>query len=649
MNKITAKHKLSILLLSAAVLAACSNTAAQAPNEQTTAAAVNAGSGTATSGGTSATAAVGMTKLGDLVEYEADDVYSDYANGAAAQIQLNGTGAAVQGTGVEVKGGEVRITAPGTYVVSGALNEGQLVIDSEDKGVVRVVLNGVTVHNSSSAAIYVKKAGKAVISLPEGTVNQVSDGKTYVYADASTDEPNAAIFSDADLTFNGSGKLVVNGNFNNGITSKDDLKIMGGTYEIHAEDDALMGRDLVAVKDGRVTIEAGGDGIKSTYDTDTTKGSIALEAGSFHITSGSDGIQSANSIWIEGGTYSIVSGGGSAAVPAKVNTSRGSGGGESVAAATETGSAKGMKATANLVIKNGTFTIDSADDSIHTNSGIAIDGGQIEVTSGDDGIHADASIAIAGGTIRVAKSYEGIESGEIFISGGEVSVTASDDGINVSGGNDGSAVSGRAGQNQFSSSASNKLMISGGQVFVDSNGDGLDANGSIEMSGGTVMVSGPTSSGNGALDYDQGFVLSGGQLITAGSAGMAQGASDSSTQNSIMMQYSQTQKAGTIVHLEDSKGNTIVTFAPQKNYQAVVISTPKLSSGSYTLYSGGTATGSATNGLYGDGSYQGGTKIVTFEVAKSVTWLNESGVTEAGSGRMGGGRGGMGGGGMGRP
>lgn len=181
------------------------------------------------------------------------------------------------------------------------------------------------------------------------------------------------------------------------------------------------------------------------------------------------------------------------------------------------------------------------------------------------------------------------------------------------------------------------LNIHGGTIFVDANGDGLDANGSISMTAGTVIVNGPTANNNGALDYDGSFEMTGGLLIAAGSSGMAQAASEQSTQNSILLSYPSTQAAGTVVHLADSKGNEIATFAPSKDYQSVFISSPELvEAAGYTLYSGGTSTGSEAGGLYAKGDYQGGTKVVEFSIADSVTWLNESGVTTARSGGFGG-------------
>ncbi len=635
MKKLRNSKKFGIVFLSAVILSACGDSSAS-PSD------VSSSAATSEQSNETSEQAVG-TDLTGKVAYDNDDYDTDWSKESSTVIELNGTDANISGSGAAVKDGSITITAAGTYVLSGKWNDGQIVVDVQDKGVVQLVLNGAVIHNSVSAPIYVKEAGKTVITLQEGTENIVSDGETYAYSDASTDEPNASIFSKDDLTFNGKGKLTVHGNYNNGITSKDELKLTGGTIDIHAVDDGLMARDMVAVQQAAITIEAGGDGIKTTNDTDASKGFIAIEGGTFNIKAGSDGIQGASSVLFGGGSYTIVSGGGSKNGRVKTDNNRpGPWGNRTAQSAnqleeTESQSAKAVKATADIVVNSGTFNIDSADDAIHGNSHITITGGDFDINSGDDGIHADASITIIGGTMAIAKSYEGIESAAVTISDGDIHVTASDDGINIAGGNDGSSTNGRPGQNQFSTSENNKLTIHGGAVTVDAAGDGLDANGSIYVTGGTVIVNGPTGNNNGSLDYDGTFEMSGGFLVAAGSSGMPQTPSEESKQYSVIMNYSQTQQAGSMVHLEDSKGNTVVTFAPSKNYQAIVISSPNLKKDSaYTLYSGGTSNGSKSNGLYNDGEYQGGTKVVEFEITTPVTWLSESGVTAARSGHPGG-------------
>lgn len=613
------KKTVILALLCATVLSACQNLAST-PNN--------------TPSASSPAAAAQAPAAPVPVTYSQDDENSDWKTANPSYIELSATGASIKGSGAVAKDRTVTITAAGTYVLSGIWDQGQIVVDAPNEDKVRVVLNGVEIHSKESAPIYVKQADKTIITLQDGTKNVVTDAAEYTAVDSSTDEPNAAIFSKDDLTINGTGALTVRGNHNNGITSKDELKITGGSIMVYAADDGLMGRDLVAIKGGTITIEAAGDGIKSTNDTDASKGIVSIDEGTLLVKAGRDGIQAAASVEINGGSFTVSSGGGSENGVAKVSEMNGGMRGPSPAGAAantnaaEEASGKAIKAGANITIAKGTFRIDSADDAIHSNNRVAIAGGNLSIASGDDGIHADSSILIAGGNIEITKSYEGIESSAVTISGGETKVTASDDGINIAGGADGSSANGRPGQNTFSSSsANNMLTVTGGTVHVNSSGDGLDSNGSILMSGGTVFVSGPTANNNGAVDYDGAFELTGGLLIAAGSAGMAQAPSEQSSQHSILMTYPQVQKAGMIVELKDKNGSTLASFAPDKSFQTVVIGSAELKKDAvYSLYTGGA-------------------KTVEFTIANSITWLNEAGVTSATSSGPGGFGGGAGGGG----
>ncbi len=641
MNKKFRASRLLAVLLCTAFLTSCSDNSVPQTNtasQSTASTEANTNSGDSKNAGA-------VTK--DRVTYEKNDDYSDWKNENPNYIELKGNSASIKGSGAAVNGSKITITAAGVYALSGKLDNGQILVDVQDKGTVKLVLNGAEINSADNAPIYAKNAGKTIVSLQEGTQNVVTDGKNYVLADAATDEPSAAIFSKDNLTINGTGKLTVRANYKDGITSKDDLKITAGNIQIYSADDGIVGRDMIAVKGGNITIEATGDGIKSTNDTDAAKGFIALEGGTFAIKAGADGIQAETSLLITGGNFTVLSNGGSANGTAKMGDNRQNPLGQKGNATTtktdetESQSAKGIKASADITISGGTFSIDSSDDAIHSNNSVTIAGGDISIASGDDGIHADSSLTIKEGKINIKKSYEGIESALITVSGGETRVISSDDGVNVAGGRDGSSVNGRPGQNSFSSSSNNKLTISGGYLSVDATGDGLDSNGSIAMTGGIVVVSGPTASNNGALDYDGTFEMSGGFLIAAGSAGMAQAPSEQSGQYSIAMNYSKAQQAGTLVHLKDSKGNTVVTFAPKKQYQAVVISSPELKKDTeYTLYSGGTSTGSSLEGLYTGGEYKDGTKIASFTISSSITWLSETGVTTGRTGNPGGPNGG---------
>lgn len=519
------------------------------------------------------------TMSDNIVEYEENDFYTDWEDENPIYITLNNSSAKVEGSGAEVNGNIITVKSPGTFVISGKLDDGQIIVDSESDDAVRLILNNAEINCSDNSPVYIKNSGKTIISLAENTENTVTDGSSYNLSDGE-DEPDAAIFSKSDLTINGPGSLTVNANYNNGIKGKDNLIITGGSIAVNSVDDGLTGRDLLAVSDADITITSQGDGIKSTNDEDETMGNIVLQSGNLVISSG----------------------------------------------------AKGMEAENTITIIDGKFTINSTDDSLHSNKNIDISGGEFDITSEDDGIHADSSINIDGGTINILKSYEGIESANINISEGTIKIKSSDDGINVAGGNDGSSINGRESQSSFASKENYSLNILDGSIYIDASGDGLDANGSIYMSGGTVIVNGPVSNGNGALDYDQTFEISGGLLVATGSAGMAQSPSESSSQNSVLINYSQIQSAGTIANISDESGNSLVTFAPSKDYQTLLISTPDIELNSiYQLYTGGSSTETDAYGLSVNGTYTNGTKLTDFTVSKSVLSITETGEESAGS------------------
>jgi hypothetical protein len=624
MNIKMKRFKLLAAMLAAITLSACGNSTVQNLNEDT--------KQVVSTNDSSSEKSIIVTS--EMISYDKDDDYSDWKNENPTYIELNKNSAAINGAGAVVKESKITIIEAGTYVFSGKLENGQIIVDVENEEIVKLVLNGVEISCSDNAPIYVKNAEKTIISLPEGTQNIIMDGSEYVFSDSLSDEPSAAIFSKDDLSVNGTGELTVRANYKDGIVSKDDLKINGGNIDIVSTDDGLIGRDKVLIKEGNITITAGGDGIKTTNDTDDEKGFIAFDGGVFDIKAGADGIQAETSVLITDGEFTIFSGGGSENGHIKVSDDRKfmpekqENTLTSKTSEVENQSKKAIKAVSDITINGGTINIDSADDAVHSNNSINIAGGDITITSGDDGIHADSSITIKDGKIDIKKSYEGIESMLVAISGGETHIISSDDGINVAGGNDGSAVNGRPGQNKFGSSGNNNLRIDGGYVMVDALGDGLDANGSIYMTNGIVIVNGPIANNNGALDYDGEFEISGGLLVAAGSAGMAQAPSDQSNQKSILMYYSDIQKANTLIHLEDSNGNTVMTFAPKKDYQSVVISSPVLKENeSYTLYTGGTLTGDVSEGINTNGNYQGGTKVVDFTINSSVIYLSEEGIT----------------------
>jgi hypothetical protein len=565
------------------------------------------------------------------VTYDKDDLDPGQDTSGASSISLQGNSITFNGTGITVHGTQVTITSGGTYSIRGTLDDGQILVDTKEEETVKLVLNGVDITCSTSAPFNIINAGKTVITLADGTDNIVTDGDSYIFENAESDEPDAAIFSKDDLTINGNGSLTVTANFNHGIVSKDDLKITGGRITVTAVNDGIRGKDSLSVKGGTIMIQAGGDGMQSSNDEDPEKGSISIEGGTITIIAKEDGIQAKNNLNITGGTMTLTTGGGSSTGSTAAPDPWGGRAG-TVTGATAA-SAKGLKAGGVITISGGTITIDASDDAIHANDRITIDGGTIIADSGDDGIHADSTIEINGGSLRITKSYEGIESPAITLRDGTIHIIARDDGINAAGGNDASSLQGRPGQNTFNPTSGISLIISGGYIVIDADGDGIDVNGPITMTGGTVIVNGPTSNGNGALDYDGTFTMSGGYLLAAGSSGMAQAPGTTSPQYSVMVTFSSPQSEGTMVHIETEDGKEILTFVPAKAYQSIVFSSSQLEKGAtYNVYTGGSSTGTNTDSMYSGGIYAAGTRVTSFTVSGSVTYAGSSGAV---GGRLG--------------
>ena len=613
-----------------------------------------AGSGTSSSSSSASSAVEAAAPIS--VTYSAEDTDSSWDASSATSVSLQGTSITVDGNGASAKDGTLTITAAGTYVLSGTLSAGQVVINTGKEDTVRLVLNGASISSSTGSAIDAEQSKKVIITLAEGTSNTVSDAAAYSGANQSSDGPNAAIFSEDDLTVNGAGKLTVNGNCMNGIVSKDSLVITGGKISVTAVNDAIRGKDSVAIQNGTFTLNAGGDGIQSNNDNDTSKGWISLDGGVYDITASHDGVQAETVLQVSGGTYSLVTGGGSANASTgdKGNDRQGWGqrgpasdqsstSGDTSSAAedeTESTSAKGLKAGTGVILTGGTYQIDSSDDSIHSNGSVSVSGGTFSLSSGDDGMHADSSLNISDGTITIAKSYEGIEGATIIVSGGKIDLTASDDGLNAAGGNDQSSTNGRPGQNSFSSDSSYLIQITGGSLYINASGDGIDSNGNLEIDGGTILVNGPTNDGNGALDYGDNAtcIITGGILVAAGSSGMMETPGTSSTQNTLAVVYSSTQKAGTLVTVKDEDGASVLTFAPSKDYESIVISTPELKQGkTYMVYSGGTCSSQSTNGFYEQGTCSGSTKLTDVTLSSAVTKISDSGSAVTTGGMNGGG------------
>ncbi|HEY1015551.1 MAG TPA: carbohydrate-binding domain-containing protein [Herpetosiphonaceae bacterium] len=569
----------------------------------------SAGAPAASSSGATAAATAVPTPAASVAEALAgkdeikDAAAAAPASGGETTITLSGDSITAGGAGVTVDGAQATITAAGTYRLSGTLADGRIVVDTADKEPVRLILDGAALSSSTSSPLAIMQAATVEITLAEGSENSVADAAAYVYAAPDVDEPNAAIFSAADLTIDGAGALTVSGNANDGIASKDGLLISGGTITVTAADDGIRGKDYLAVRGGTITVTAKGDGLKSDNAEDPARGYVAIEGGSLAVTAGGDALSAETDALIADGTLHLTAGGGADG---------------SLAA---DASAKGVKAASNVTIDGGALTIDAADDAIHSNANVTINNGTLALASGDDGVHADAALTINGGATTISQSYEGIESAVITINGGSVHLVAEDDGVNVAGGADGSGMQrpGGRGRDTGAYAGSFFLRINGGEVVVDAGGDGLDANGAIEMTGGLVLVSGPTAQMNAALDYDGGFAISGGTLVAAGSAGMAQAPGANSSQRSVQINFTATQPAGSLVQIQAADGANLMTFAPAKDFQTLVFSSPALAAGDYQILVGGSPAGAAVGGWYEGGAASAGAAYATFSASEIVT------------------------------
>lgn len=479
------------------------------------------------------------------LKYSDRDLDASYDAASATTIELAGSSASVTGAGAVANGATVAVSEPGTYVVSGSLNDGQLVVEAGAEDKVQIVLDGVSIHNEAGPALYVKQADKVFVTLADGTENELSDGAGYDVS-ADENEPYAALFSCDDLTINGSGSLSVAGCTNDGIASKDDLVITGGTFNVEAVGDALRGRDCVKICDGAFTLMAGEDAVKSSNDEDGTRGFVCIDGGTFSISAGDDAVHAETLMRITDGQVDV------------------------------TACYEGYEGVW-VVIDGGTTSIVSSDDALNAASPTttdaamgdapgapaspAADGAGGTATDGAGVAPADAAADSAG--VPPADSAAGGTSNGAFEQGSEAAQP----------GGQGMAEGGGAGM----SDSDCLVQVNGGRTVLNAEGDGIDSNGSVEVNGGTLFVSGPTNSGNGFFDYDLEATVSGGTVVMTGTSGMAQNFT-SGTQAFAMVSAS--GQAGSEVALTDEAGNEVASLVAAKRFDTVLVSAPGFAEGS---------------------------------------------------------------------
>lgn len=339
-------------------------------------------------------------------------------------IKLSDDSTTCDSDAVQISGNTVTIIGEGTYILSGTLTDGMVIVDAEDTDKVQLVLDGVDITSAESAAIYVREADKVFITTASDSQNTLTNGGTYTAIDDNNID--AAIFSKSDLTLNGAGSLTITAKAGHGVVSKDDLVLTSGTYQIDAASHGLSGKDSVRIASGSYTIVSGKDGIHAENADDTSLGFVYLADGTFDITSDGDGISAGNWLQADGGVYTVKAGGGSENVQKSDGEWQFGPGQQTESTDTteeDTVSMKAIKAAGELILKGGKYSLDSTDDTIHSNANITISDGEFTLASGDDGIHADSATTISGGTIDITESYEGIEGLSIDITGGETYVS----------------------------------------------------------------------------------------------------------------------------------------------------------------------------------------------------------------------------------
>lgn len=546
---------------------------------------------------------------------------------ADGSITLSPDGSTSTDASVRIDGQTVTITQAGTYQIAGTLGDGTLIVESAENAKITLVLGGVSIKNSTSAAIQIATADDVTIELSEGTTNVLQSGEEVDIATATEDEEasGGALQSKADLKIKGKGSLTVLGYLNNGIHCTKDLKIKNGNISVTALGHGIKGKNSVTVSGGTMTVTSGKDGITSDETENEEKGFVTIEDGEIIITSAGDGVSAETTLTVTGGVISIISGGGSA---------------------------------------------NAQDDALHTDGDMTISGGECILSTGDDGAHAALSLTVLGGKITVLTSYEGLEANQITLAGGELDITASDDGINANGGSDGfsggfgggfgggrggmggsfggrrndtnnhsgdmtppdnsnmqtppdgNAPSGNPptmpGQDAADSTTTDDttdkqpvLLITGGKITVNADGDGLDSNGNLRVEGGDITINGPSNGGNGALDIgtenDGAGVIAGGTLIALGTSSMAENFGSTSTQCAFLVTMN-SFGAGETITITDSQGNVLYTGVTVKSANSVVFSSADLVVGeTYTVTIGSnSATVTQSSTVVGNSNGFGG-------------------------------------------
>ena len=457
--------------------------------------------------------------------------------------------------GVTVEDGTLTITKAGTYKLSGEY-QGQIKVETADSDAVRLVLDNANITNSSGAALNVVNADEVILYSASGTTNTISDGADYTAT--GEDDPDAVVYSKADLTIAGEGTLKVNGNHEDGIHTSDGLVIASGTLEVNAANTGIKGKDYVDILGGTINVTAQQDGIKSTNDTDEGKGWTRLSNGTVTVNAGDDG----------------------------------------------------FKASRVVEISGGSLTVEQSDEGIEAQY-INISGGDVNVTSADDGMNASLKTSDSESTDSSANTSDTANQQQNnqqqgSIPGGQQSGTSNQQQQGMGqppampGGNaqDGTSQNGTTGTGQPPQGGmpgggggtfeviDAAINVSGGHVTVNAEGDGIDSNGVTTLSGGTLIVNGPSQGGNAALDTNGDLLLNGATVLSGSTADMFEAPSTNSTSGYLKLTNSSGFEQGSTVQVADSSGKVVANYKVTKsNVQLVLVSSSSIVKGqSYTAY-----------------------------------------------------------------
>ncbi len=533
--------------------------------------------------------------------------------------------------GYTIDGSTVTITKGGEYTLSGQIEDGQILIRVSDDEEVDLYLSGVSLGCSYNSPIWVYTGSKLTLHAVEDTYNEILDNRSAQTGETEDESVgNAAVYSEIDLKLVGSGSLYVLGGFNNGIQTKDDLKIKDLTLKVRSVNHALKGNDSVSIESGNIVlISETGDGIKTENSDVSSKGNqrgiIFLSGGKISITSYCDGIDAAYDVQISGdpeisittGSYakSLLQNDEVTITLSEVVTYAPGGwgggfnpGGPGSGSTKVSGTGKGIKADNAISISGGLITITSDDDGIHANNDvtlenteaalgdITISAGSITITSLDDGIHADNAFVMDGGYINILTSYEGIEAKTLTFNAGTTYVYGTDDGLNATDGTSSGGLGGFGRTGQSTASTSVYIKVTGGYLEVSTpsgDTDAIDSNGNYVQTGGFVLVRGGSSSGSvaGSVDTDGSITVTGGTIVAFGGICEIPGSGSCNTAVFNRKSFSK----GDYVLTDTTTGETIGSFSLASNYSSLWISSASLTKGhSYQLSVGSSTVGSWT-------------------------------------------------------